>query len=55
MDDGDGYFGLALAGPVALRGLELHPDEAILYFNLYCYLSEPDSTDDGPPVIKDRE
>jgi tetratricopeptide (TPR) repeat protein len=27
------------AKTVALRGLELHPDEAILHFNLACYLS----------------
>ena len=27
------------AKAVALRGLELHPDEAILHYNLACYLS----------------
>jgi len=27
------------AKTVALRGLEHHPDEAILHFNLACYLS----------------
>jgi Flp pilus assembly protein TadD len=27
------------AKTVAIRGLELHPDEAILHYNLACYLS----------------
>jgi tetratricopeptide (TPR) repeat protein len=30
---------VAEAKEVALRGLELHPDEAILHFYLACYLS----------------
>lgn len=30
---------VAEAKAVALRGLERHPDEAILHFNLACYLS----------------
>jgi Flp pilus assembly protein TadD len=42
-----GLLGLAIRAPerggeardVALRVLEIHPDEAILHFNLGCYLS----------------
>ena len=30
---------IAEAKVVAVRGLELHPDEAILHFNMACYLS----------------
>ena len=31
--------GVEQAKEVALRGLKLHPDEAILHYNLACYLS----------------